>query len=79
MLAESLVRVLNPQAPENALQESFVGMFNLKTIQQLKGFPSPLFLLGKQKVGMAIECFESGINLSPDQVRLVDAHFQVVR
>lgn len=79
MLAERLVWVFNSQAPEYALQESFVGMFHLKTIQQLKGFPGPLFLLGKQKVGMAIECFESCINLRPDQVRLVDAHLQVVR
>jgi hypothetical protein len=45
MFAQRLVRVLNPQAPENALQKSFVGMFHLKTIQQLKGFRSPLFLL----------------------------------
>jgi hypothetical protein len=79
MLADRLVRILNPQTPEYALQESFVGVFYLKTIQQLKGFPGPLFLLSEQKVGMTIEYFESGINLRPDQVGLVNAHLQVVR
>ena len=54
-------------------------MFHLKTVKQLKGFPGPLFLLGKQRVGVAIECFESRIKLRPDQVRLVDAHLQIVR
>jgi hypothetical protein len=78
MLAQRLVRVLNLQAPKKALQESFVGMFHLKTVKQLEGFPGPLFLLGEQRVGVAIECFQSRIKLRSDQVRLVDAHLQVV-
>ena len=79
MFAERLIRVLNPQAPEDAMQESFVRVLHLKTIEQLKGFTSPLFLLCEQNVGMAIECYQSSINLCPHQVRLVYAHLQIVR